>query len=477
MDTDLPMPFASSRLPRIDSPYAPPPGVIPLGRAPQAGGGDWPVVGMHDGDLAAHLLITGRTGTGKSFLAGRIALAAAQAGDAVLMVEAMGYESHRIISLIAEHCPARLDDIVLVDFSDAEWTPAFNPLDIDCEELVDPVLRAVMSALCHQMARQGGVAPRSVNYLMHAVDAILRANVVRDAAARYTILDVPRFLTDRDFRVAVMAATSHRQFGSPFGAVDAPFELLPEQTQMDHVMPALRAFAPLGSSRFYAAALAMPENRLDVPALLDEGAIVLVRLAHQYRAEDVGRWVNTLLLSHIFADIDSWGIRRGTTPGDQMGMTTRVILDHAATSLAAGSPLVERLSLLSARDVGVIMTAAGLRQFDADVAPVIDAGVANQITLAVDPACDQGRARRIDAGAGAIDAVELWQLPDGDGYANVRIDRRQSGPFALRLERGRMGEPDVAEIEAYTAVAGRSRVRVGVPRDTVEAFRAASRAR
>lgn len=203
----------------------------------------------------------------------------AKSGEALLVCDTDGDGVDQALRDVLRHAPERIGDVVLVDFTDEDWPVGLNPLDISAPERITPTLAAVAKLVSERASGDDINGPRSVMLAVQATAALAAANLAAGLDAKATLLQVPRFFQETEFRRLVMAACASHPAAESFNADSGWFEEMGDKDRSSLCMPILRAFEPVGNSRALANILGVGTNRLDVAALMDERRIVLVRLA------------------------------------------------------------------------------------------------------------------------------------------------------------------------------------------------------
>ncbi len=157
-------------------------------------------VGIAARDLTAHLLAIGPTGVGKSTALLHLIKADIDAGRPVLVID----PKWQLIRDIIERAipPERIDDVVIIDPAEAATTGrvvGFNPLNVgdrDPDVVIDGLV-AVLKAVFHD-----GWGPRTEDVVHSGLLTLARVGTHRKTP--FTLMDLPRLLTDDKFRTSVI---------------------------------------------------------------------------------------------------------------------------------------------------------------------------------------------------------------------------------------------------------------------------------
>ncbi len=169
--------------------------------AHSAGPGPTRPVGLAASDSLGHLLALGPTGSGKSTALLHLIKADIANGRAVLVIDPKRQLIDDIIErAVPEH---RIDDVVIIDPADKQPV-GFNPLDIgnrDPDVVVDGLV-AVFAAVFHS-----GWGPRTQDIVHSSLLTLARSAHHRGRGSQpFTLLDLPRLLSDARFRATVVGA-------------------------------------------------------------------------------------------------------------------------------------------------------------------------------------------------------------------------------------------------------------------------------
>lgn len=275
-------------------------------------------------DRFRHTFVAGSTGTGKSALLERIALADILQGHGVLFIDVHGDSAERLLGLI----PARRrNSVCYLDAAEPEWPVAMNLL-----EDVPPDQRAVAAdgivAAMRSIWGETGWGDRMEDILRNALTLLIEYPGA-------TLVSLPRFLTDSAFRAHVVKRTT-----SP---VQRHFFL----SEFDAWSPAFReqAVAPIGNKvrEFLAvpsvlSILGQPHSTLSFDLALAHSTVVIANLAKGRIGESSAQ----LLAAFLMARVLTHTMARAVLPADKR-RPFHVIADEVASyaTPAIGSLLSE----------------------------------------------------------------------------------------------------------------------------------------
>ncbi|MCA4996800.1 type IV secretory system conjugative DNA transfer family protein [Tsukamurella tyrosinosolvens] len=158
-------------------------------------------VGIASADITGHVLSAGPTGVGKSTVLLNLICADIAAGRPVLVLD----PKRQLIDDIVERAitEARMDDVVLIDpaMVRSGRVVGFNPLDVGDRDpdVVADGLVAVLKATFHD-----GWGPRTEDIIHAGLLTLARIGSTRSTP--FTLLDLPRLLSDEGFRRPIVGA-------------------------------------------------------------------------------------------------------------------------------------------------------------------------------------------------------------------------------------------------------------------------------
>lgn len=408
---------------------------------PGAPGASAPV-GIAATDIAAHLITTGPTGVGKSTVLLNLVVADIAAGRPVLVID----PKWQLIRDIVERAvpEERIDDVVLIDPADAAATGqvvGFNPLDIghrDPDVVIDGLI-AVLAAVFHE-----GWGPRTEDILHSALLTLARVGEHR--AEPFTLLDLPRLLTDNRFRAAVVghvlddpglgsfwASYLALSPGAQAQAIAAPLNKLRQYL----LRPSLRAI--LGQAR--------PVFRLrDV---FRDNKIVLVPLNEAL----IGPKTAQLLGSLIVAETWSATLERAEE-ADPAAHPASVVIDEVQQYLHLPVSIDDALSRSRSYGVGWHLAHQHRAQLPPSTRAAADSNAKSKIVFQpLDPDDASAMARR----APELEAVDFLSLGQYQAYANLTAHGAPTGWALVRT----LPPPEPTGLGAQ--VRARSRARYASP--------------
>ena len=438
------------------------PGVVPLG-IQNPNSEDSQIVGMLNSDLDRHMLLVGKTGSGKSELMKWLIHGVAKSGYPMVLVDPHGQLCEDILKSLLINCPEREDDIVYCDLSDGKFPVAFNPLDISSPEMVEPTVGSVSQMLQVQLNLDTSSAPRATMFAKAALTALCEANLaIKDPTTKCTLLDVVPFFSNFEFRQLVVNFAKNLSVLQNFDMDHGPFEQMSEKQQSEMSMPINRAFSTLASSESFSAVFSAGQNKLNLGQLVQEGKIVLIQLARFSHQAQLGEFVGALIIPWLLSSMDSWGRHKDSITGEEVGSGCRIFVDEAPRVFSADSSVPELLAEARKWDLGMIMAAQFIEQFPRQIIEASLNNTGSKIGLHCDPKAAGEIARAVAGATKTVTETDMATMPNFHFYGNVMLRGPDgvlapSGPFSAKCLPMISDQMDDRAHEARERVIERSR--------------------
>lgn len=373
--------------------------------------GDTRPVGIRAEGRLQHLVITGPTGSGKSMVFANLILADVLASRPAVVVD----PKRQLVDFVLDHIPARFAGQVVV-LDAAEPNPVgFNPLDTrgrNADVVVDGILAAFKAVFAD------GWGPRTEDLLHAGLLSLAHAGDRRGEP--FTLLDLPRLLTDGAFRRSVV------------GDIAGDSTLSAFWSGYEELSPGARAniiAAPMNKLRKYvlrknlAAVLGQARPSFRLRDVFREGKTVLVPLNDAL----LGPGAAQLLGSLITAELWMATLERAAeaNPTQRPGS---VYIDEVQQFMNLPTSIADALA--TSRSYGVAWNLA--HQFRAQLPSgmrgAFDANARNKIVFATgsDDARDMARM------APGLEHEDFMALGTYEIYANVVDQGAPSGWFSAR---------------------------------------------
>lgn len=393
-------------------------------------------VGIAAEDISAHLVATGPTGVGKSTVLLNLIAADIKAGRPVLVIDP---KWQLIRDIVERAVPAeRIEDVVIIDPADASRTGTvgrvvgFNPLDVgdrDPDVVVDGLV-AVLAAVFHD-----GWGPRTEDIIHSALLTLARVGEARVMAGGkpFTLLELPRLLTDDRYRASVIGSVMD---DPGLGSFWASYLAMSPGAQAQAIA------APLNKLRQYLlrpslrAILGQPRPKFRLRDVFRDNKVVLVPLNEAL----IGPKTAQLLGSLIVAETWSATLERASE-ADPTARPASVVVDEVQQYLHLPVSIDDALSRSRSYGVGWHLAHQHRGQLPPSTRAAMDSNAKSKIVFQpLDPDDAYAMARR----APELDAVDFLSLGQYQAYANLTANGTPAGWALLRtlppLERTGLGD-------------------------------------
>jgi hypothetical protein len=390
---------------------------------------------MPQSALSRHLYVIGPTGSGKSNLIARMALADIAAGRAVVVIEPKG----DLVDAILERLDAAVvDRAVVVDGGEAAYPVGSNPVGGDedsAERRADEVVGLFRSL--HGTA----LGPRSTDVMLHAVLLAARTGG--------TLPDVPVLLTNAGFRARTASAISDPLVLDPWLAW---FEAISDNERAQVVAPILnklRAFTARASLR---RVLGQANPGWTFDHALGQRGIVLVSLNRGVLGPEATALLGALLMGQLWSAIQ----RRTRLPQAQRPLAS-VYVDEWQL-FTGGLDFADVLATARGMSVSITVANQDLSQIDHSLRAALAANTRSKVSFA--PARDDAKSLAGLLGSANVTDRDLLHLGQ---FEAVGTNYGTSGAFHFRTE------PLPPKQQSASTVRRASQRRFGHPGDAVDA--------
>jgi hypothetical protein len=394
--------------------------------------------GIKERNRRHHIYVVGKTGTGKSTLIHNMAVSDIYAGCGMAVIDPHGDLAEGIMDCIPE---SRIADVIYFNPADSEYPVAFNPLEnvpADQRHLVASKLISVFKKIWHEFW-----GPRLEHILRHAVLTLME---YPDG----TLLDIPRLLTDKDFRQAILPYIKHQQVRE-FWFTE--FEKYSTWFRSEAVSPILNKVGLFLTSDLLRNIVGQKKNAFNLRQAMDEGKILIVNLAKGKIGEDNASLLGSLLVAEIYLS----ALSRADMP-EKGRQSFYLYVDefHNFMTLSFADILSE------ARKYGLSLVLAHqyLEQLDEKIRAAVFGNVGTIITFRVG---NEDAKYLVGEFGPVFDEHDLSNLENYHIYLKLMIDGVTSKPFSAVT----LPSPDV-DVSHREKIVELSRARFAKKREDIE---------
>jgi hypothetical protein len=240
--------------------------------------------GIKDKNRRGHMYIIGKTGTGKSTLMENIAISDIKNSCGLAIIDPHGDMAEEILDYVPKK---RIKDVIYFNPADMEYPIAFNPLEKVSRDFHHLVASGIISTLKKIWSESWG--PRLEHILRHALLTLLEY-------PGSTLLDLPKLLTDKEFRKIVVSHVAHPQVREFWLS---EFDKYSAWLRSEAISPILNKIGQFLVSIPLRNIVGQKENMFDLRQVMDEGKILIVNLAKGKIGEDNCSLLGALVLTKI----------------------------------------------------------------------------------------------------------------------------------------------------------------------------------
>jgi hypothetical protein len=391
-----------------------------------------------------HTHIIGASGTGKSTLLFNLIRQDIENGEGIAVLDPHGDLIDRICGIIP---PERIDDVVLVDPSDEQYSVGFNILSAH-SELEKNLLASDLVGVFQRLSTSWGDQMNSV--LQNAILAFLESD------RRGTVADLRRFLIEPAFRNEFLKSVKDSEVVYYW---QKSFPHLSGNKSIGSILTRLDTFLAQMPIRHM---VSQPENRLDFAHIMDSGKIFLAKLPEGLLGRENSYLLGALLVSKFQQIAMSRQAQQIATRRDFW-----LYIDEFANFITPS--MAEILTNARKYRIGLTLAHHELQQLERnqDVASAVMSHPFTRIVFRV----GDNDARKLAEGFSYFEAKDLRNLETGEVICRV-----ERSDFDFNLSIPLPGEPgrDTAAAQRQEVITV-SRKKYGTARVDVEAMLAKSR--
>jgi len=240
--------------------------------------------GIKQKNRRGHMYIIGKTGTGKSTLIENMVISDIKTGNGLALIDPHGDLAEDVLNFVPKR---RIDDVIYFNPADMEYPVAFNPLDSVHPEYHHLVTSGLISVFKKVWSDFWG--PRLEHILRHSILTLLE---YPDS----TLLDIPRLLTNKDFREHVLDFVTHQQV-KDFWFFE--FDKYSAWLRSEAISPILNKVGQFLTSKPLRNIVGQKKNTFRFRKVMDDGKIFIANLAKGKIGEDNCCLLGAMLVTMI----------------------------------------------------------------------------------------------------------------------------------------------------------------------------------
>jgi Type IV secretion-system coupling protein DNA-binding domain len=391
-----------------------------------------------------HCHIIGATGTGKSTLLFNLIQQAIENGEGIAVLDPNGDLIDRILGIIPSN---RIDDVILIDPSDTEYSVGFNILSAH-SDIEKTLLASDLVAVFQRLSTSWGDQMNSV--LQNAILAFLESDQIG------TIADLRRFLIEAPYRNEFLKSVKDAEVVYYW---QKSFPHLSGNKSIGSILTRLDSFLAQKPIRHM---VSQPENRLDFAHIMDSGKIFLAKLPEGLLGRENSYLLGTLLVSKFQQIVMSRQAQQ-----IEARRLFNIVIDEFANFITPS--MAEILSGARKYRIGLTLAHHELHQLQGSP-EVASAVMTHPFTRIVFRVGDDD-AKKLAEGFSYFESKDLRNLETGQAVARVE---RSDFDFNLTVPLPVEPDKDAAAARRQEVITG-SRRRYGTARADVEAMLAKSR--
>jgi len=287
-----------------------------------------------------HIHVIGRTRSGKSKAIEGWVLHAVKSGLGVGVIDPHGdLFSHLVsyLALAATRIPKLAERIVLINPLDPNWCVGFNPLQLLPGEVPERKALFLADLITQIFHDDPTIVVRMRRVMRYTFQALMELDL--------TLIEVPRFLVDRDFRISVLDQV-HSSNLIDFWRYGFPSK---EREANEWIGSTLNRLEPLIHDPDFRLIFGQRESTINFRSIMDGGKILLVNTSKGELMDDNSR----LLGAFVVGQLQQSAMTRTELPDNQRKFFWLVLDEFQTYVSPAISTLLEetgkyRMSLLMA---------------------------------------------------------------------------------------------------------------------------------
>ncbi len=240
--------------------------------------------GIRQKNRRGHMYVIGKTGTGKSTLLANMLISDIRDGRGVALIDPHGDLAEYVLDFVPRE---RINDVVYFNPGDLEYPIAFNPLEKASPYAHHLVTSGLISVFKKIWPEFWG--PRLEHILRHSIFTLLEYPGA-------TLLDLPRLLTNKDFRCFVLKRVTNQQIREFWYS---EFEKYSAYMKSEATSPILNKVGQFLTSLPLRNIVSQRENTFNIREVMDNRKILIANLSKGKIGEDNCALLGAMLVTKI----------------------------------------------------------------------------------------------------------------------------------------------------------------------------------
>lgn len=394
--------------------------------------------GIKERNRRGHIYIIGKTGTGKSTLIQNMVISDIRDGNGLALIDPHGDLAESALDFVPK---SRIKDVIYFNPADIEYPIPFNPLESahpDHHHLVTSGLISVFKKIWSEFW-----GPRLEHILRNSIMTLLEYR-------GSTLLDIPRLLTDKEFRKGVVGRVTNQQVRD-FWLFE--YEKYSAWLRSEAISPILNKVGQFLTSAPLRNIVGQKKNSFRLRKAMDDGKVLIVNLAKGRIGEENCSLLGAMIVTRLWLAALS---RADLPERDRRPFYLYVDEIHSFLTLSFADILSE------ARKYGLNLAFAHqyIEQLDEKVKAAIFGNVGTIISFRVGIEDAKHLAGEFYP---VFNESDLVNLPNHHIYLKLMIDGATSQPFSAITLPAPIGKNSCKQ-----EVIGLSQERYSRPRKEVE---------
>lgn len=252
------------------------------------GYGDYPadLFGISRADRRRHLFVEGQTGSGKSTLLANMILQDIARGDGVCLIDPLGQTAELVLERIP---PWHTNHVRVFDVADLSWPLGLNVLAGHGPDHRHRAVAAAVDAFASVWDLSLSRTPQLLDILGYGIAALME---IPDA----TLLHLPRFLTDDDYRERCLQRLTDRYVRDYW---QSDFGTRGKRERREACSSVLNKLGELRRDPVMRNIFGQSRNAIDAPFMLQNRSIMIANLAIGEIGRENARLIGAFLISQF----------------------------------------------------------------------------------------------------------------------------------------------------------------------------------